>query len=83
MDEIATKHLKTYQVWHHRRLLMISLRTPGPELVFIGRGLQEDSKNYHTWAYRQWVLAHFSEDDLWAGELPFVERLLEEDVRNN
>lgn len=83
MDDIATRHLKTYQVWHHRRLLVNILRDPAPELEFIAQGLQVDEKNYHTWAYRQWVLAHFNEDSLWAGELPFVEQLLQEDIRNN
>jgi len=84
MDEIATKHLKTYQVWHHRRLLLTQLRTPAPELAFIAKGLQQDVKNYHTWAYRQWLLAHFDdEENLWPGELPFVEEMLTHDVRNN
>lgn len=42
--------------------------------------LGEDSKNYHAWGYRQWVLARFG---LWEGELDFIGRLLREDVRNN
>ena len=46
--------------------------------------LSEDAKNYHTWSYRQWILAHFNDEQrLWASELPYVEELLEEDVRNN
>ena len=103
MDELAIVHLKTYQVWHHRRLLLTLLRDrviqssdnvlaestdftstyPASELRFIARGLSEDAKNYHTWAYRQWILSHFNSDDLWAGELKFVEDMLDEDVRNN
>ncbi|KAF8331276.1 uncharacterized protein EI90DRAFT_3123445 [Cantharellus anzutake] len=83
MNDIASKHLKTYQVWHHRRLLLTHLRKPRPELVFIANALQEDAKNYHTWAYRQWILAEFNDDDLWAGELAFVEKMLSEDLRNN
>lgn len=83
MDDIATKFLKTYQVWHHRRLLAPEVRKPAYELDFIAKGLQEDAKNYHTWAYRQWILAEFNEDDLWAGELQFVEDMLRQDVRNN
>ena len=41
---------------------------------------QQDSKNYHVWSYRQWLVRHF---DLWDTELPDVEELIDEDVRNN
>jgi len=83
MDEIAKKFIKYYQVWHHRRLLQIKLCKPLPELTFIAKILAIDEKNYHTWAYRQWLLVHFNEPELWDGELPFVELLLSGDVRNN
>lgn len=83
MDELAIKHLKTYQVWHHRRLLVQQTRNPGPELEFIANSLQVDMKNYHTWSYRQWILAYFNDDTLWSHELDFVESMLEIDVRNN
>ncbi|KAG8895170.1 CAAX geranylgeranyltransferase alpha subunit [Tulasnella sp. 403] len=42
-----------------------------------------DAKNYHTWAYRQWLLAEFNSPELWAGELDFVEEMLKNDIRNN
>ncbi|KAI0296470.1 hypothetical protein BC826DRAFT_1103883 [Russula brevipes] len=74
---------KTYQVWHHRRLLLTALRDPVPELAFNEEVLKADPKNYHTWSHRQWLLAHFDRAELWAGELSFIERLLAEDVRNN
>ncbi|KAG2356077.1 hypothetical protein BDR07DRAFT_1453554 [Suillus spraguei] len=83
MDELAIKHLKTYQVWHHRKLLVQQTRNPGPELEFIANSLQVDMKNYHTWSYRQWILAYFNDDALWSHELEFVESMLESDVRNN
>lgn len=99
MDELATKYLKNYQVWHHRRLLLTALKTqlearPGSdpedvrsaareELDFIAKGLQADTKNYHTWAYRQWILAYFGDEEVWKEELPWVEELLGDDVRNN
>ncbi|KAH7928588.1 protein prenylyltransferase [Leucogyrophana mollusca] len=83
MDEIAVKYLKTYQVWHHRRLIVTQTRNPGPELAFIAKSLQADTKNYHTWSYRQWILAYFNDDELWDAELPFVEEMLENDLRNN
>lgn len=84
MDELAVKHLKSYQVWHHRRLLITLLRKPAPELAFITRSLGDDTKNYHTWSYRQWLLAYFNDEEgLWKGELEFVENMLRADVRNN
>jgi len=83
MDDIATEHMKTYQIWHHRRLLIEKLKTPIPELAFIEGVLDIDGKNYHTWSYRQWLLAYFNDPVMWAGEIPYIERMLEEDVRNN
>ncbi|GLB42223.1 putative protein prenyltransferase alpha subunit repeat [Lyophyllum shimeji] len=83
MDELAVSFLKTYQVWHHRRLLLMLTGNPGPELKFITESLKVDAKNYHTWSYRQWLLAFFNDDDLWAGELDFVDAMLVQDVRNN
>lgn len=102
MDSIAIEFLKTYQVWHHRRLILTALHdsasTVSPsstspstsardaaktELAFITRALLADTKNYHTWSYRQWLLAFFDLEELWNGELGYVEKLLEEDVRNN
>ena len=41
---------------------------------------EKDAKNYHVWSYRQWLVRHFS---LWDTELPYIEELLEADVRNN
>lgn len=86
METLAVQYLKTYQVWHHRRLLLIRLKNPLPELLFISNALQADAKNYHTWAYRQWILNHFAADlgeQVWEDEIAFAESMLEEDVRNN
>ena len=87
MDEIAITFMKTYQVWHHRRLLLTALNSPATaaeELAFLRTVVVKDAKNYHTWSYRQWILAHFNDERrLWAGECAYVEDLLEEDVRNN
>lgn len=102
MDELAIKHMKSYQVWHHRRLILLLAVSPKDgtltegedrrvkrELVFISRSFDEDSKNYHTWSYRQWVLAHFfgpvgsESEKVWAAELKWTEAMLQEDIRNN
>ena len=42
--------------------------------------LIEDSKNYHAWAHRQWILEEFN---LWEGELEFIDHMLLNDLRNN
>lgn len=41
---------------------------------------KNDSKNYHAWQHRQWVIKTFG---LWADELEYVNQLLKEDFRNN
>lgn len=53
---------------------------PRTELPFLVRMLLKDSKNYHVWSYRQWLVRHFS---LWDTELPYVDSLIRADVRNN
>ncbi|PVG01386.1 protein prenylyltransferase [Serendipita vermifera] len=83
MDELALLHLKHYQVWHHRKLITLKLKKPGRELTFIAKVLAVDAKNYHTWAYRQWLLTYFDDDELWQFEMPFVNLMLDQDVRNN
>ena len=46
--ELAVEFLKTYQVWHHHRLLVtIITRKAKEKLDFIQKGLKVD-KNYHT-----------------------------------
>jgi protein farnesyltransferase/geranylgeranyltransferase type-1 subunit alpha len=57
------------------------LGDPTGEADFITNMFERDSKNYHVWSYRQWLVKRFS---LWdEGELERVEQLLERDVRNN
>lgn len=60
--------------------------------MFISNALQADAKNYHTWAYRQWILNHFAtelgdqvllDDRVWEDEVNFAESMLEDDIRNN
>eukprot|EP00296_Roombia_truncata_P001445 JP437218.1.p1 GENE.JP437218.1~~JP437218.1.p1 ORF type:complete len:200 (-),score=30.86 JP437218.1:21-572(-) len=42
--------------------------------------LEDDCKNYHVWSHRQWAIQRF---DLWDEEWVFIDKLLEEDMRNN
>ena len=50
------------------------------ELDFAGHCLEDDPKNYHTWAHRLAVVDHFG---LWQEEMVFTALMIEEDVRNN
>ena len=66
---------------HHRQVVMSNIPSlPANELDFLARMFAKDAKNYHVWSYRQWLVRHFS---LWDSELPYVEALLQADVRNN
>ncbi|KAG0238265.1 CAAX geranylgeranyltransferase alpha subunit [Actinomortierella wolfii] len=53
------------------------------ELDFIAEALREDSKNYHAWSYRQWVLRHFGHGPWWNEELSYIDDLVTVDIRNN
>ncbi|KAI4226034.1 MAG: hypothetical protein L6R36_003480 [Xanthoria steineri] len=81
LDNLSLKHLKNYQIWHHRQTLMTRLdRIPPTELAFLAQMFAKDAKNYHVWSYRQWLVRRFA---LWDTELPYIESLLAADVRNN
>jgi protein farnesyltransferase/geranylgeranyltransferase type-1 subunit alpha len=73
--------------YRHHRQLLLSSRTafpslPAGELDFLMKMFTEDSKNYHVWTYRQWLVRRF---DLWdtPREIDDVDALLLSDVRNN
>ncbi|CAD6586525.1 MAG: CAAX geranylgeranyltransferase alpha subunit [Alectoria sarmentosa] len=81
LTAISLKHIKNFQIWHHRQVVMSHIPTlPPTETAFLARMFAKDAKNYHVWSYRQWLVRHFS---LWDSELPYVETLLQYDVRNN
>lgn len=52
-------HADLHPTRQHRKLIVSALGDASKELGFIAKVLQVDSKNYHTWVYRQWVLSHF------------------------
>ncbi|WWC63343.1 uncharacterized protein I303_105943 [Kwoniella dejecticola CBS 10117] len=90
MNEFAVQNLKSYQVWHHRLLLLthISPEDPSVEIEYLHRSLLPDPKNYHTWAYLHWLYSHFHtlgriSDQLWHDELTWCEEMLRVDGRNN
>lgn len=55
---------------------------PAKEQDFLMEMFAQDSKNYHVWTYRHWLVRHFK---LWDAprETQDVETLLTSDVRNN
>lgn len=55
---------------------------PPKELDFLMEMFAQDSKNYHVWTYRHWLVRRFGLWDL-PRELEDVDALLKADVRNN
>ncbi|CAI7616541.1 unnamed protein product [Penicillium bialowiezense] len=86
LNDVSLKYLKNYQIWHHRQVLLSSKAHfptfPPKEADFLMEMFAQDSKNYHVWTYRHWLVRHFK---LWdqPRELEDVEALLKADVRNN
>ncbi len=99
LNTISLKHIKNFQIWysyyksqrlkaeayrlhrHHRQVIMSHILTlPPTETSFLALMFTKDAKNYHVWSYRQWLVRNFS---LWDFELPYIESLLQSDVRNN
>lgn len=72
---------KTYQVWHHRRLIAAVASNAAVEADFVAAFHAADPKNYHAWAHRQWAAAHWAVDP--ASEVEYADALLTDDVRNN
>ncbi|KAJ3191951.1 Methyltransferase-like protein 7B [Irineochytrium annulatum] len=80
IQEMADQHPKSYQIWHHRQIVVDKLGDSSKELAFVNEMIGQDSKNYHCWSYRQWLVTRFQ---LWHSELVDMNRLIDEDVRNN
>ncbi|KAJ5273464.1 CaaX farnesyltransferase alpha subunit Ram2 [Penicillium angulare] len=86
LNQVALKYLKNYQIWHHRQVIMSTRATfptlPPKEQDFLVDMFAQDSKNYHVWTYRHWLVRHFK---LWdhPREVEDINHLLKADVRNN
>jgi len=81
MEETTLETMKCYQIWHHRQVLVDALNDPCEEMDFLKIIFEYDAKNYHTWAYRQWLMVRFNLFD--KSELEYIDELLLEDIRNN
>ncbi|KAH3916148.1 hypothetical protein HBI56_037380 [Parastagonospora nodorum] len=82
LNPTALKHLKNYQIWHHRHTIIDALGSVEGEPEFISTMLEQDSKNYHVWSYRQWLVKRFDLFDK-PEELEWTAEMIEADVRNN
>lgn len=58
-EEIISRNPKSYQVWHHRRVIVEWLNDGSKELDLTERILDMDAKNYHAWQHRQWAIKTF------------------------
>ncbi|KAJ1645881.1 CAAX geranylgeranyltransferase alpha subunit [Coemansia asiatica] len=50
------------------------------ELSFLANVIDEDSKNFHAWSYRQWLVRRYG---IWEQEKVFINTMIDQDVRNN
>lgn len=82
LNPTALRHLKNYQIWHHRHTIIDALGSVEGEPEFISTMLEQDSKNYHVWSYRQWLVKRFDLFDK-PEELEWTAEMIEADVRNN
>ncbi|EGY20345.1 CaaX farnesyltransferase alpha subunit [Verticillium dahliae VdLs.17] len=68
LNGVSLDHLKNYQIWHHRQLLLDHVharigsdatavkKLAHDESHFLRLILAEDTKNYHVWSYRQYLV---------------------------
>ncbi|KAL1869722.1 hypothetical protein VTK73DRAFT_2963 [Phialemonium thermophilum] len=93
LNQVALEHLKNYQIWHHRHLLIDNyyptIASSPDEVAHLARSeteflttiLVEDTKNYHVWSYRSYLVRKLG---LWTpDELRSIEAMIDDDVRNN
>lgn len=95
LNGVALQNLKNYQIWHHRYLLAeyyypqiagnsnpdAVTKFARSEMAFLATILSEDTKNYHVWSYRQYLvrkLGYWVDD-----ERKSMEAFIRQDVRNN
>ena len=76
--EVQPSQLPRYQ--YSSMTAAAIFRNPVQELEFAGHCLEDDPKNYHTWAHRQAVVERFA---LWEQELDYTAHMIRADVRNN
>lgn len=59
--EMTLKYAKNYQLWYHRRELILKMLSRLPEDFseaenrFMEQIFEKDSKNYHAWSHRYYL----------------------------
>lgn len=94
LNQVALEHLKNYQIWHHRHLLVDNYYPiiandaeavaafGASEREFLQQILAEDTKNYHVWSYRSYLIEKLGLWDV-PEELSSIAAMIDDDVRNN
>lgn len=94
IETVISKNHKNYQVWEHYKYILGKIKQQIEQKLldvdpneltlnvkrFIRMVLAEDSKNYHAWQQLQWLVNEWSQ---WEGELDYVAKLVDDDIRNN
>lgn len=95
IESTISRNQKNYQVWEHYKYVLSQIKRKldqkqlsNVNLIevatkvkrFIRSILSDDSKNYHAWQQLQWLIRDWSQ---WDGELEYVEKLVDDDIRNN
>ena len=80
ISAIIEKQPQNCQVWHRRWVLVEWPRDASQELEFIADILTRMKRITTPGNTRQWVIQEFK---LWDNELPYVDQLLKEHMRNN
>lgn len=50
---------------------------------YVDKILNDDSKNYHAWSHRQWIIKTVNAPKLWVDEIEYSHTQIISDVRNN
>jgi len=53
------------------------------ELEYVDKILGDDSKNYHAWSHRQWIIRTLNNPHLWSSEIEYSHSKVISDPRNN
>ena len=93
IDQVASKAPKNYQLYYHREAVVSFLQKHmdaeafakllDSDLNWCTKVIGTDSKNYHAWSYRQWVITSFPEASDLAKEKKFIAFAIKFDPYNN
>ncbi|KAJ3045772.1 hypothetical protein HDV00_007898 [Rhizophlyctis rosea] len=77
-EYIINENPAHYTIWQYRQEVLAALQKDlRQELEFLDDMASEHPKSYQIW---QWVVSTYG---LWEDEIPDIDRLIDEDIRNN